>query len=157
LNNALAWAAKDLFANVGLVGKENGLWALDDDAGMLAIMSEFGPVNTYTTITPSGGRHLIFRQSAASWAMGNVNVTDENKSELMSARVNDRYVVLAGSWGFPHNDTSKQLMQYTAVDSKAPVSRHLKPCCSLFKTRRQSGMPRFVRRNTLLHLPHRPK
>jgi len=45
LNNALAWAAKDLFANVGLVGKENGLWALDDDAGMLAdYEAKFGPV-----------------------------------------------------------------------------------------------------------------
>lgn len=123
LETALALAAKEPYSNVGLVGKENGLWALDDDAGLMAeYESEHGPVNTYITKTVSGGRHYIFRQDAASWAMGNVNVTDENKAELLSARVNDRYVVLAGSWAYPNNDESQPLTQYTAVNPAAPFS-----------------------------------
>jgi hypothetical protein len=122
VETAVAQAAKDPFANVGLVGKENGLWALDDDGGLMAeYEKKYGPINTYTTSTVSGGRHLIFRQNAASWAMGNISVSDENKSELLSARINDRYVVLAGSWAHPNNDETKPLTQYTVVDKHAPV------------------------------------
>jgi hypothetical protein len=121
LEAALAWAAQDPSANVGIVGKQDGLWGLDDDAGLLAEYEEkYGPIPTYGTTTVSGGRHFIFRQNAASWAMGNISIKDEHGRELLSARVNDRYVVAAGSWAYPHNDTAKPLTQYTAINPAAP-------------------------------------
>jgi hypothetical protein len=106
--------------NVMLVGKQDGIWALDDDAGLVAEYEEtHGPLQTYATRTVSGGRHFIFRQNSASWEMGNVSVSDENRVELLSARVNDRYVIAAGSWAYPDNDTSKPLTQYTAINPAA--------------------------------------
>jgi hypothetical protein len=54
--------------------------------------------------------------------MGNVTVKDEEGRELLSARIDDRYVVAAGSWAYPNNDTSQPLTQYTAVDSNAPFT-----------------------------------
>jgi hypothetical protein len=123
LSAAMQWVGEvGPDANVGIVGKQSGLWALDDDAGLLdEYIQTHGPINTYTTQTVSGGKHFIFRQNAASWAMGNVSIKDENKAELVSARIDNRYVVAAGSWAYPHNDTSKPLTQYTAVDPKAPI------------------------------------
>jgi Primase C terminal 1 (PriCT-1)/Bifunctional DNA primase/polymerase, N-terminal len=120
---ALKWIAEvGPDANVGLVGKENGLWALDDDSALLdEFIQTHGPINTYTTQTVSGGKHYIFRQNAASWTMGNISIKDENGAELVSARINDRYVVLAGSWAYPHNDQTQPLTQYKAVDSKASI------------------------------------
>jgi hypothetical protein len=124
LASALQWVSEvGQDANVGIVGKKNGLWALDDDAGLLdEYIQKYGPINTYTTQTVSGGKHFIFRQNAASWAMGNVSIKDENKAELVSMRIDNRYVVAAGSWAYPHNDTSKPLTQYTAMDPKAPIT-----------------------------------
>jgi hypothetical protein len=123
LEAALAWAALDPSANVGIVGKQNGFWGLDDDAGLLAeYAAQHGPIQTYSTRTVSGGRHFIFRQSAASWAMGNVSIEDANGKELLSARVNNRYVVAAGSWAHPHNDEDQPLTQYTAVNPAAPFT-----------------------------------
>jgi hypothetical protein len=54
--------------------------------------------------------------------MGNISIKNEKGAELVSARIDNRYVVAAGSWAYPHNDTSKPLTQYTAVDPKAPIS-----------------------------------
>lgn len=123
LATALALASEDPFANVGIVGKENGLWGLDDDAGLVAeYEKEYGPIPTYTTRTVSDGRHFIFRSSAASWAMGNLTIKDEDGRELLSCRINNRYVVAAGSWAHPHNDASKPLTQYTAVNPDAPFN-----------------------------------
>jgi hypothetical protein len=122
LETALAWAQQDPYANVGLVGKKDGVWALDDDAGLVSEYEKIhGAIPTYTTRTVSGGRHLIFRQSAASWEMGNISIQDEKKRELLSARVSDRYVVAAGSWAHPHNDESLSITQYTAVDASASL------------------------------------
>lgn len=122
LNAALAWAVKDPYANAGLVGKQDGLWGLDNDADLIGeYETKFGRINTYRTRTVSGGEHLLFRQDDASWAMGNVSIKDENGAELLSARIDNRYVVLAGSWAYPNNDESQPLTQYTAVDSKASV------------------------------------
>jgi primase-like protein/bifunctional DNA primase/polymerase-like protein len=121
LEAALAWAGQDPSANVGIVGKQDGLWGCDDDAGLIAeYEAQYGPIQTYTTRTVSGGRHFIFRQSAESWAMGNVSIEDADGHELLSARVSNRYVVAAGSWAYPNNDTTKPLTQYTAVDPNAP-------------------------------------
>lgn len=121
LEAALAWAGQDPSANVGIVGKKDGLWGLDDDAGLVAdYEAQYGPIQTYTTRTVSGGRHFIFRQNAESWAMGNVSIHDDQQRELLSARVDDRYVVAAGSWAHPHNDTTKPLTQYTANNPSAP-------------------------------------
>ena len=128
LDAAIAWAQQDLYANVGIVGKQDGLWGLDDDAGLLAeYEKQYGPIQTYGTNTVSGGRHFIFRQNAASWTMGNIIIKDDENRELLSARINNRYVLAAGSWAYPHNDTSRPLTQYTAVDPnasfiEAPVS-----------------------------------
>jgi primase-like protein/bifunctional DNA primase/polymerase-like protein len=121
LEAALRWAAQDPYANVGIVGKQDGLWGLDDDAGLLGeYIQKYGPLNTYGTNTVSGGKHYIFRQNAASWAMGNVSINDANGRELLSARVDDRYVVSAGSWAYPYNDTTKPLAQYIAINPSAP-------------------------------------
>ena len=117
---AARFAKKDPFANVILVGKQDGIWALDDDAGLVSQYEKtHGPIQTYSTRTVSGGRHFIFRQNEASWAMGNVSIQDEQKRELLSARVDDRYVVSAGSWAYPHNDTTQPLTQYTAINPAA--------------------------------------
>jgi hypothetical protein len=122
LETALRLAAQDPYQNVGLVGKQDGVWGLDDDAGLLAeYIQKHGPLITYGTNTVSGGKHYIFRQNTASWEMGNVSIQDEQKRELLSARINDRYVVAAGSWAYPHNDESLPLTQYTAIDSAASI------------------------------------
>lgn len=122
LEAALRWAAQDPYQNVGLVGKENGVWGLDDDAGLLEeYIQKHGPLNTYGTNTVSGGKHYIFRQNPASWAMGNISIKDEQGRELLSARVDNRYVVAAGSWAYPHNDTTQPLTQYVAIDSAASI------------------------------------
>ena len=122
LNAALTWATQDPYANVGLVGKQDGVWSTDDDAGLVAeYEAQYEPIQTYTTRTVSGGRHFIFRQNAESWAMGNISIKDDQDRELLSARVDDRYVVAAGSWAYPNNDTSKPLTQYVAVDPNAPI------------------------------------
>lgn len=119
---ALDWAAQDPYQNVGLVGKQDGVWGLDDDAGLLdEYIQQFGELNTYGTNTVSGGRHYIFRQNAASWAMGNISIKDEQNRELLSARIDDRYVVAAGSWAYPDNDESLPLTQYTAINPAAPI------------------------------------
>ena len=121
LEAALAWAAQDPFANVGIVGKQDGLWGLDDDAGLLGeYEAQHGTIQTYGTRTVSGGRHFIFRQNAESWTMGNVTVKDDQGRELLSARVDNRYVVAAGSWAYPNNDTTKPLTQYAAINPSAP-------------------------------------
>jgi hypothetical protein len=121
LEAALKWAAQDTYANVGIVGKKDGLWGCDDDAGLIAeYEAQYGPIQTYTTRTVSGGRHFIFQQNAESWAMGNVSIKDDQNRELLSARVDDRYVVAAGSWAYPHNDETQPLTQYTAIDPNAP-------------------------------------
>src|SRR5208282_2164929 len=108
--------------NIMLVGKKDGIWALDDDAGLVAEYEKtVGPIQTYGTRTVSGGRHFIFKQNAASWEMGNVSISDENKVELLSARVDDRYVIAAGSWAYPNNDESQPLTQYTAINPAALI------------------------------------
>ena len=123
LQTALALAQADPFANVGIVGKENGFWGLDDDGGLVKeYEAQYGPLQTYQTRTVSGGRHFIFRQSPASWAMGNVSIEDERGKELLSARVNNRYVVAAGSWAYPNNDESLPLTQYVAINPAAPFT-----------------------------------
>ena len=123
LQTALALAQADPFANVGIVGKENGFWGLDDDGGLVKeYEAQYGPLQTYQTRTVSGGRHFIFRQSPASWAMGNVSIDDERGKELLSARVNNRYVVAAGSWAYPNNDELQPLTQYVAINPAAPFT-----------------------------------
>jgi hypothetical protein len=126
LNTALAWARQDPYANIGLVGKQDGLWALDvDDLSLITelqtVAKQHGGIGTYTTATVSGGVHLIFRQNAASRTMGNISVKGDKNKETMSARVDDRYVVLAGSWAHPFNDESIPLKQYTVYDADAPA------------------------------------
>jgi len=136
LETALAWAGQDPFANIGIVGKQNGLWGLDDDAGLLAeYEAQHGPIQTYGTRTVSGGRHYIFRQSAASWAMGNVSIEDEEGRELLSARINNRYVVSAGSWAYPNNDATKPLTQYTAINPGASFIEAPAPLLEFIKVK----------------------
>src|SRR6266404_2295989 len=55
LETALRLAAEDEYQNVGLVGKQDGLWGLDDDAGLLAeYIQKFCELTTYGTNTVSG-------------------------------------------------------------------------------------------------------
>jgi hypothetical protein len=124
ISSALEWISEvGPEANVGIVGKRDGLWALDDDSGLLnEYESEYGPMNTCTTQTVSGGKHYIFRQNADSWAMGNITVNDEQGKELLSARVNDRYVVAPGSWAHPHNDEKQPLAQYLALNPNSAIT-----------------------------------
>lgn len=120
---ALDWAAQDPYGNVGLVGKQDGIWGLDDDAGLVVEYEKTnGIIQTYGTRTVSGGRHFIFRQSAASWEMGNISIKDEQNRELLSARIDNRYVVAAGSWAYPNNDESQPLTQYTAINPAASIT-----------------------------------
>src|SRR5205814_1977286 len=94
IETALRLAKRDSYQNVGLVGKQNGVWGLDDDAGLLdEYIQKHGLLTTYGTNTVSGGKHYIFRQNAASWEMGNISIKDEQKRELLSARIHNRYVV----------------------------------------------------------------
>ena len=51
-----------------------------------------------------------------------MSIEDEHGKELLSARVNNRYVVAAGSWAYPNNDESQPLTQYTAVNPAAPFT-----------------------------------
>src|SRR5438445_7365978 len=56
--------------NVMLVGKRDGIWGLDDDAGLISEYEKIhGPIQTYGTRTVSGGRHFIFHQTSAAWEM----------------------------------------------------------------------------------------
>jgi hypothetical protein len=120
LDEGLRIASGKPDGNVMLVGKQDGVWGLDDDAGLVReYEQQYGLLTTYGTKTVSGGRHFIFKQDAASWAMGNISVMDEGRRELLSARVNDRYVISAGSWAHPHNDKSQPLTQYQAINPAA--------------------------------------
>src|SRR5262245_66243003 len=63
LQAALQLAAEDPAANVGIVGKQDGLWGLDDDAGMLEeYEAKHGPINNNIKRKVSGGRNSNFRQ-----------------------------------------------------------------------------------------------
>jgi hypothetical protein len=136
LETALDWAAQDPSANVGLVGKQNGVWGLDDDAGLVSEYEKIhGPLTTYGTHTVSGGRHFIFKQNAASWEMGNVSVENESGQELLSARVNNRYVVAAGSWAYPHNNESQPLTQYSAINPAALIEEAPQSLLDFIKTK----------------------
>jgi Bifunctional DNA primase/polymerase, N-terminal len=72
LEAALVWAGQDPSANVGIVGKQDGLWGLDDDAGLLVeYEAQYGPIQTYTTRTVQAGviSSSARVQSPGRWAM----------------------------------------------------------------------------------------
>lgn len=111
------WAAEDPHANCAVVGKADGLWLFDDDEGVLAEYEQVhGPIATYRVHSVSGGTHLYFRQNDASRAMGNLGGKNGAGKETWSARVNNRYVISAGSVAHPNNDPQQPLTQYRAVN-----------------------------------------
>src|SRR4029077_11243642 len=62
-----------------------------------------------------------FLQNDASRAMGNIGGKNEFGQETWSARVNNRYVISAGSVAHPNNDPGQPLAAYKALDPKAVV------------------------------------
>ena len=92
----------------------DGTWFLDADDPSIwkRIENETGKTIPVTFKVCSSGekRHLYFHQTAASIAMGNQGGKDAGGKESWSARVNNRYVVAAGSI---HPDTGEA---YTVVD-----------------------------------------
>lgn len=113
--------------NVGVVGKPDGLWLFDDDDNVLAeYESQQGKIATYRVRSVSGGTHLYFKQNDASREMGNLSGADTDGSETWSARVNNRYVVAAGSSARPNDDANAPESYYSAIDNvpaiEAPTS-----------------------------------
>jgi hypothetical protein len=116
------WAADNPHANCAVVGKPDGLWLFDDDKGVLAeYEATHEPIKTYRVRSVSGGTHLYFKQNDASREMGNIGGKNANGEETWSARVNNRYVISAGSVAHPNNDSQQQLVQYKAVNPSTPV------------------------------------
>jgi hypothetical protein len=98
--------------------KLSGVWFLDADDPSIwkRIENETGkalPV-TFTVCSSGEKRHLYFRQTAASIALGNQGGKDADGKESWSARIDNRYVVAAGSI---HPDTGEA---YTVVD-ESPI------------------------------------
>ena len=113
--------------NVGVVGKPDGLWLFDDDNNVLAeYESQHGKIATYRVRSVSGGTHLYFKQNDASREMGNLSGVDLNQKETWSARVNNRYVVAAGSSARQNDDANAPETYYSAIDDaptiEAPLS-----------------------------------
>jgi hypothetical protein len=122
LAQARAWSIENPRYNCAIVGKPDGLWGFDDDGGILPeYESVHGRIPTYRTKTVSGGTHLLFKASAASAAMGNLDAKSDSGKELFSCRVDNRYVLSAGSVAHPHNDLSKPLASYDAVEKTPPI------------------------------------
>jgi hypothetical protein len=122
LAQALAWSAENPRYNCAIVGKPDGVWGFDDDGGVLSeYEAQHGTIKTYRTKTVSGGTHLLFKANAASIAMGNLTAKDEHGGELFSCRVDNRYVISAGSVAHPNNDPQQPLTAYTATDTTSPI------------------------------------
>lgn len=116
------WAAEDPHYNCAVVGKPDGLWLFDDDEDVLGEYALFyGTLQTYRVRSVSGGTHLYFRQNDASRQMGNIGGKNEFGQETWSARVNNRYVISAGSVAHPNNDPTQPLVVYKAIDPNASV------------------------------------
>jgi hypothetical protein len=104
LAQVIAWNAKEPRYNCAIVGKAEvgAIWGFDDDGGVLAeYESKHGQIKTYRTRSVSGGTHLLFKANAASIAMGNLSAKNENGKELFSCRIDNRYVIAAGSVAHP--------------------------------------------------------
>ena len=120
--------AGDRHMNVMLVGKRDGVWALEFDD--VSILDEYerlhGVINTRRHRSVSGGVHLLFLPSEAAWSMGNIEESDSERGELWSARIDNRYVLAPGSLAYPDNDTTKPLTFYEAINQlpiiEAPVT-----------------------------------
>jgi hypothetical protein len=110
-------AAGDGCKNVMLVGKRDGIWALDvDDPTILEDYEKIhGRIPSRRHRSVSGGLHLIFLPSEAAWQMGNTEEANDD-DELFSVRVDNRYVLLPGSVAYPDNDTKNPLTFYEATD-----------------------------------------
>jgi AAA domain/Primase C terminal 1 (PriCT-1) len=89
--------------------------------------------------------------------MGNVSIHDDQQRELLSARVNNRYVVAAGSWAYPNNDTTKPLTQYTAINPNAPFIEAPSSLIAFIKTKdaeyktKKSSQPKSSDESRLYH------
>jgi Bifunctional DNA primase/polymerase, N-terminal/Primase C terminal 1 (PriCT-1) len=114
----------DKYMNVMVVGKQDGLWVLDfDDISILnEYESLYGHIDTYRAQSPSGGTHLYFMQTEDSWKMGNLQEETNDREELWSARVNNRYCLAPGSAGYPDNNVTKPLTFYTATDIRPVIA-----------------------------------
>jgi hypothetical protein len=123
LSTIAQWAKDNPHANIAVVAKPDGLWLFDCDDQEILDEYElaYGTILTYRVRSVSGGIHLYFRQNEASRRMGNIGGKNEFGQETWSARVNNRYVISAGSVAHPHNDPTQPLVAYKAIDPKAAV------------------------------------
>lgn len=124
LAQVMAWNAKEPRYNCAIVGKAEvgAIWGFDDDGGILSeYESVHGAIKTYRTRSVSGGIHLLFKANAASIAMGNLTAKDENGKEMFSCRVDNRYVIAAGSLAHPYNDLNLPVAAYQAIDRITPI------------------------------------
>jgi hypothetical protein len=109
--------ARDPYANVGIVGKPDGVWAFDDDQNVLAeYESQHERIRTRRNRSVSGGTHLIFKQNDLSRQMGNISGKNEKGEETWSARQTNKYVVAAGSSAHPNNDPNAPQKFYECIE-----------------------------------------
>src|SRR6266446_1295590 len=114
--------AGDKHLNVMVVGKRDGLWVLEfDDVSVLEEYEKiWGRIETYRVRSVSGGTHLYFKPTEASWEMGNIGGKNDAGKETWSARVDNKYVLAPFSAAHPHNDESQPLTYYLTIE-KLPV------------------------------------
>lgn len=87
-------------ANGACVAKAGGVWFFEiDREGVVDLIKQqtgHDMPQTFTVRSSPGRGHFYFKSTPASLEMGNAQAKDE-RGELWSARVNDRYVVAPGS------------------------------------------------------------
>lgn len=94
-----SWNRQNKNFNVGAVATPSTFWMLDDDRGDLAKRIESETEHEYPvtyTVKSRKGFHYYFKQTPASLKMGNLRCADKH-GEIFSARVDNMYVVGAGS------------------------------------------------------------
>src|SRR5437773_7622682 len=103
--------AGDKHLNVIVVGKRDGLWVLEfDDVSVLEEYEKFhGRIETYRVCSVRCGMHLYFKQTEASWEMGNIGGKNDGGKETWSARIDNKYVLAPFSAAYPHNDETQPL------------------------------------------------
>jgi hypothetical protein len=105
------------YANVGVVGKPDGLCLFDDDESTLnEYESQHGKIPSYRVRSVSGGTHLYLMQTDLTRTTGNINGKNETGAETWSVRSSNRYVVAAGSSAHSNNDPNQPEAFYQCID-----------------------------------------
>jgi hypothetical protein len=119
LKQIVEWGELDPNLNAACVAyaKPGGVWFFEvDNPEVLGMIEKTVKIpKTFTVSSSPGKAHFYFDQTDASIGMGNLQGKDEDGKESWSARVDNRYVVAAGSI---HPTTGKA---YTITDHAALV------------------------------------